>query len=325
MDISYLIEGGGVLWSPLSFAVLLGLATALAWLAFAPAQPARMVRDRLDGYLDRGDIVEDADMRQSFAGRVLMPVFRRLLRALGALAPTRKLEATRQMLLQAGDPAGLTALDLLGLRLLLVISLGGGYFLTLGRALPFTVALRNTLIAGGLGFFAPLYWLRSRVRRRKHRITRALPDALDMLTIGVEAGLAFESALVKVGDQWNNALTQEFRRAVAEMQVGTRRDVALQRVVERTGVPDLSTFVAVLIQSSQLGVSIAQVLHTQAAQMRIRRRQRAEELARKAAIKMIFPLAFLIFPAMLVVILGPSVPAFLTFFSGPGGRAIFLR
>jgi tight adherence protein C len=229
------------------------------------------------------------------------------------------------MLLQAGQPAGLTALDLLGLRLLLILSLGGGYFLTLGRALPFTAALRNALIAGGIGFFAPLYWLRSRVRRRKHSITRALPDALDMLTIGVEAGLAFESALIKVGDQWDNALTREFRRAVAEMRVGTQRDVALQRVAQRAGVPDLGTFVAVLIQSSQLGVSIAQVLHTQAAQMRIRRRQRAEELARKAGIKMIFPLACLIFPAMLVVILGPSIPTFISFFSGPGGRAIFLR
>ncbi len=100
---------------------------------------------------------------------------------------------------------------------------------------------------------------------------------------------------MKVGEQWDNALTQEFRRAVAEMRVGTPRDEALRRMAERTGVEELSTFVAVLVQSHQLGVSIAQVLHTQAAQMRERRRQRAEELARQAGIKMVFPLVFLSF------------------------------
>jgi tight adherence protein C len=325
MNIAYLIESGGLLWSPLSFAVLIGFATALVWLAFSPAQPVRLVRERLEDFVDRGDVVEETDVRGPFVARVIWPLVLRLLRLVGTLAPRRNLESTRQMLLQAGHPGALTALDFLGLRLLLFLSLGGGYFLSLGKTLPFAKGVQNALIAGGLGFFAPLFWLRSRARRRKRQITRALPDALDMLTIGVEAGLAFESALVRVGEQWDNALTREFRRAVTEIRVGTPRDVALQRVVERAGVPDLSTFVAVLIQSSQLGVSIAQVLHAQAAQMRIRRRQRAEELARKAAIKMIFPLAILIFPSMLVVILGPSVPAFLSFFSGPGGRAIFVR
>jgi tight adherence protein C len=158
-----------------------------------------------------------------------------------------------------------------------------------------------------------------RVRRRKHDILRALPDALDMLTIGVEAGLAFETALLRVGERWDNPLTREFRRAVNEMRVGTPRDVALRRVVDRADVPELSTFIAVLIQSSQLGVSIAQVLHTQAAQMRVRRRQRAEELARQAGLKMVFVLLLFVFPAMLVVILGPSLPAFADFFDAIGG------
>ena len=323
MDVGNLIQTTGLLWSPLTFAMLIGFATVLMWRAFAPARPVQLVQDRLDGYL--GDIVEDADMHGPFASRVLAPLFRRLLRILSILAPKRNLEDTRKMLLQAGEPGHLTVLDFLGLRLLFVLLLGVGYFLFLGKTMPFATAVRNSLIAAAVGFVLPLYWLRSRARRRKHQITRALPDALDMLTIGVEAGLAFESALLKVGDQWDNALTREFRRAVTEMRVGTPREVALQRIVERAGVQDLSTLVAVLIQSSQLGVSIAHVLHSQAAQMRVRRRQRAEEMARKAAIKMIFPLAILIFPSMLVVILGPSVPAFMSFFSGPGGGASFLR
>lgn len=315
MDITTLILISGVLWSPLTFALLIGLATALVWLAFRPTQTARMVRERLDGYLDRGDLIEESDMRKPFASRVLWPLLRRILGILGALAPKRNVEATRQLLLQAGEPGRLTVLDFFGLRLLFLVLTGGGYFLLLGRSLPFATALRNAFIAGALGFFTPHFWLRWRARRRKHQITRALPDALDMLTIGVEAGLAFESALLRVGEQWDNALTQEFRRAVTEMRVGTPRDVALWRMVRRTGAQDLRSFVATLIQSSQLGVSIAQVLHTQAAQMRIRRRQRAEELARQAGLKMIFPLALFIFPAMLVVILGPSIPAFLSFFS----------
>jgi tight adherence protein C len=237
------------------------------------------------------------------------------LRVLGRLAPKRNLETTQKQLIEAGRPAGLTVLDFLGVRLLLTILLGGGYFLLIGRSAPPALALRNTLIAVIVGYLAPAYWLRARVRRRKHEIRRALPDALDMLSIGVEAGLAFESALLRVGRRWDNALTREFAQAVREMRVGTARDVALQRLVDRCGVSELSSFVAVLIQSSQLGVSIAQVLHTQAAQMRVRRRQRAEELARQAGLKMVFALLLFVFPAMLIVILGPSIPAFETLFS----------
>jgi len=171
-----------------------------------------------------------------------------------------------------------------------------------------------------VGFLVPRLWLRLAVGRRKHDILRALPDALDMLTIGVEAGLGFESAMVRVGQKWDNALTRVFRRAVGEMRLGAARDVALEHMAERSGVPELRTFIAVLVQSSQLGVSIAEVLHTQAAQMRVRRRQRAEELARQAGIKLIFPLAALILPALFVVILGPTLPAFQRFFATMLGR-----
>jgi tight adherence protein C len=225
----------------------------------------------------------------------------------------------QQKLVQAGQPGGMTALDFYGLRLLFMALLGAGYYLALGRDLDFLTALRNTLALVALGYFVPTFWLSSRVKGRKNKILRALPDALDMLTIGVEAGLAFESALLRVGDQWDNPLTREFRRSVMEMRVGAARDEALQRMATRTGVSELNTFVAILIQSSALGVSIAQVLHTQAAQMRTRRRQRAEELARQAGIKMVIPLALCVFPAILVVILGPSIPAFLSFFRTIGG------
>ncbi|MCC7352517.1 MAG: type II secretion system F family protein [Anaerolineae bacterium] len=319
VDITNLLVNGGLFSSPFAFGAMIGFATILIWLAFMPSFPAQMIRRRLDGYLERVDVIEDAEMRKPFAGRVVLPLFRRFLRLLGSLAPKRNAEATQKMLLQAGNPGGLTMLDFFGLRLLSVLLLGGGYYFLFGENVPVATAARNTLIMGGIGFFVPLYWLRNRVNQRKYEIRRALPDALDMLTIGVEAGLAFESAMVKVGEKWNNALTREFRRAVAEMRVGTPRDVALQRMAERSGVQEVSTFVAVLLQSSQLGVSIAQVLHAQAAQVRMKRRQRAEELAQQASVKMVFPLILFIFPAMFVVALGPALPTAITFLNRLNG------
>lgn len=316
-----LIESASVLASPALFALLVGFAVMLIWLSFAPARPAEQVRERLEGYLDRVDIIEETEIRRPLAVRALWPPLRRLLRLLGGLLPRRMIASTGRQLVMAGSPFGLSALDFMGLCLLMVLVFAGGYLLLAGRSQPFGIALRNTLALAVLGYVLPVYWLRRRIRSRQHAIVRALPDALDMMTIGVEAGLAFESAMLRVGDRWDNALTREFRRAVAEMRMGTSRNEALQRMVDRTGVQDLSTFVAVLIQSSQLGVSVAEVLHTQADQLRVKRRQRAEELARQAGIKMIFPLALCILPATMIVILGPTIPIFIELFATlAGGR-----
>lgn len=309
MDITSVLQSANSLWTPTTVAVLAGVAMLFIWLALAPARPVGSVRSRLDAYLARTDVVEDSELRRPFASRVIAPIFRRLLNFLGRLAPKRNVEMTEQMLMAAGEPGRLSALDFFGVRLLVAVAIGVAYFLLFSASQPFTVLLRNGLIFAALGFFLPTFWLRRRVRHRQNEISRALPDALDMLTIGVESGLAFESALLRVGERWDNELTGEFRRAVAEMRVGTPRDVALKRMADRSGVQELSTFIAVLIQSNRLGVSIADVLHSQAADMRVKRYQMAEERARQAGIKMVFPLVFLIFPAMFVVILGPSVPA----------------
>jgi tight adherence protein C len=314
------LETTSWLWSPLAAAALMGLAVLMMWSAFTPARPAAAVRNRLDGYLDRKDIIEDADMRRPFVVRVFGPLLRGVLHILGRLAPKRNVEATEQLLLQAGEPGRLSALDFFGLRLLAMLLAGGLYLVLARNSAAFSVVLRNSLLIAIAGFFVPWLWLRSRARGRQHAISLALPDALDMLTIGVEAGLAFESALLRVGERWHNPLTVEFRRAVAEMRIGTPRDVALTRMAERSGAPELRSFVAVLIQSNQLGMSIAQVLHSQAAEMRVRRRQRAEELARQASVKMVFPLVFLIFPALFVVILGPSIPGLAGLLNQLGGK-----
>ncbi len=319
MDISAWLQSSSPLWSPWAVAALVALASLMLWAAFAPAQPSATLRNRLNGYLDRQDVIVEAEMRRPFASRALSPLLRRLLRVLGGLAPRRSVEAADLLLRQAGQPMGLSALDFFGLRLLFVLLAGGLYFLAMRNNQAYGLVVRNSALVGGIGFFIPWLWLRSKANSRKSLILRALPDALDMLTISVEAGLAFESAMLRVGERWQNPLTQEFRRAVAEMRIGTPRDVALQRMAERTGVPDVRSFVAVLIQSSQLGVSIAQILHSQAEEMRVRRRQRAEELARQASVKMVFPLVFLIFPALFVVILGPAVPQIMSTLARVGG------
>jgi tight adherence protein C len=293
--------------SPAAFAALAGLAILLVWTAFMPSRPAKQIEGRLDGYLERTDPTAD-ELSVPFASRALMPLLRRLLRFFGRLAPQRNAAMTRQMLARAGEPLGLQVVDFFGLRLLAAIFFFAAVFVVASRFEPANRALLFAVVGAVVGFLVPVWWLRGRGNSRAHAIQRALPDALDMLTIGVEAGLAFETAMVRVGDKWHNPLTLEFRRAVAEMRVGTARDTALQRMAERCGVEDLSTFIAVLVQSSQLGVSIAEVLHSQAAEMRLKRRQRAEELARQAGVKMVFPLVVFIFPAMFVVILGPAVP-----------------
>jgi tight adherence protein C len=321
MEVADLLTPLSLFWTPITVAALAGLAVMFIWLALAPAAPQRQVRDRLSEYLERGDIVMDEDFQRSFVARAIWPVFRGVLRFLGRLLPTRNMERTRQQLEHAGNPGGLSVLDYYGIRVLLIIVLVGGAALLM-RSNPsqgLLGGLRGVALAGLIGYVLPVYWLRGRVRRRRNSVIRALPDALDMLTIGVEAGLAFESAMLRVGEKWDNELTHEFRRAVAEMRVGMSRETALTRMAERCDAPDLHSFVGVLVQSSQLGVSIASVLHSQADQMRERRRQRAEELARQAGIKMLIPLVFLIFPAIFVVILGPSVPRILATFRGMGG------
>lgn len=311
MDTGLLMRiASGVVWSPFTFAVLTSLATILVWIALTPSQPVRTVRERLDGYLHQKPAVDDDETREPFNVRVLAPLLRKILQIAGGFAPKRNVEAVKKLLVQAGEPGGLSFLDFFGLRLLLGL-IGGGFCFLFLKRISLPIALMGTIPVGGIASFLPLFWLRSRAKRRNREITRALADALDMMTIAVEAGLAFESALLKVSEKWDNALSREFRRAVVEMRLGTPRDVALQRIAERADVEDLRLFVAILVQANQLGLSIAQVLHSQAAQMRMRRRQRAEESARQAGIKMLFPLVFLIFPALMVVVLGPAVPTLL--------------
>ncbi len=287
------------------------------WIALRPVPATKVIEDRMGAKHQVPRRVEELELQAPFSQRVLAPLFQRVIRAAARLAPHRNVERLRHDLTVAGNPYGLTVTDFLGIRFLAGV-LGAGLGLLLMAVSGSTRAALFPVLLGFMGFYLPNFWLKMRMSARQNEIVRALPDALDMLTIAVDAGLGFDAALLKIGEKWDHALAQEFNRVVTEIRLGKTRREALRDMADRLDVPDLSNFVAVLIQAEQLGLGIAKVLHTQSEQLRIRRRQRAEEQARKAPIKMLFPLVFLIFPAMFAVILGPAVPLFLELFQSMG-------
>ena len=269
----------------------------------------------LDAYQDALR-ARDLELQQPFRERVLRPALRTLIQAASRLTPTTNLGRVQQRLLMAGEPWGLSALDFMGLR---ILSAGLGLLATLWLVFTLQIPWSNALLlgAGGLllGYIYPNMWLNRRSRARQKAIRRALPDAIDMLTIAVNAGLGFDAALARVADKWSNPLTEEFQRTLYELHMGVPRAEALRHLAERTGVEELGSFVAVVIQAERLGASISDVLQAQARTLRQRRRQWAEEQARKAPIKMLIPLVLFIFPSLFIVILGPAVPRIMAAFS----------
>jgi tight adherence protein C len=253
--------------------------------------------------------VEEVELSRSFGDRVIRPAISSLLAFLGRLAPRRNLDEIQHRLEIAGRPYGWTVVDFMGLRVLSAGTLALLYLmLTFLGDLSGPIRLLLAVAMGFIGFYVPNFWLSRRAGQRKSAIRRALPDGLDMLNVCVGAGLGFDAALSRVSERWRNPLGDELNRVFVEIRLGRPRHQALQDLAYRTGVVEVENFVATIIQSDQLGVSIAKVLQTQAEQMRILRRQRAEEEARQATIKLLFPLVFLIFPAMLAVLLGPAIP-----------------
>lgn len=255
------------------------------------------------------------EMAQPSTERLLMPIARMLTGVGRVFTPQANLAQWQRDLLMAGLINRLSVTDFLGIRALVGTVLGLTSFFMFSAGTTGFSALLFALVPFMVGLYVPIFWLKGRVTKRQKAISRALPDALDMMSICVDAGLGFEAALQKVAWQWDNELTEEFRRVITEIRVGVSRVDALRHMVDRTCVSDMASFVAVLVQADQLGIAIKDVLHTQAEQMRVKRRQRAQESAQKAPLKMLFPLVFFIFPSMFAVILGPAVPKLMNAFS----------
>lgn len=268
----------------------------------------------LEGAPGTTPTLHQLEMQASFYQRVILPLFTGSLQRLGRLAPQRNLEALHQKLETAGHPANLSIIDFLGLKILGGALLGFwvGVLTRLVRPDLFMfIVVGVSLIFGFVGFMLPNIWLSSRASARQTEIRKSLPDALDMMSICVRAGLGLSGAMQQVADAWDNALCEEFTRAITEVKLGRTRIEALESMARRTDVNEVRSFVSAIALADKLGVSISKVLVTQAEQMRLLRRQKAEEAAREASIKMLFPLVFLIFPAMFAVILGPAVPLLL--------------
>ncbi len=275
---------------------------------------------RLAEYGDRDlpQSLEEIELSLPFQDRVLRPVFRKLAELITRLTPERQLEETRRQLELAGNPNNMDAATFLGLRI------GATVLLTVLAFLLFVVLNRTQngilYVLGGaaLGYFMPALWLKGQISRRQENVVRALPDALDLLTICVEAGLGFDAAMGKVYEKWDNELAIAFGRVLQEIGLGKLRREAMRDMANRMDVPDLTTFVAAIIQADQLGVSMAKILRVQSDQMRVKRRQRAQEKAQQAPVKMIIPMVLLIFPSIWIVLLGPSIIILME--SGIAGR-----
>ena len=276
------------------------------YMGFRSARSTESVSERLEQFSARPLSLEELELREPFFDRVIRPALARIVRAASHLAPRRNVEQLRRALIVAGDPYGLTVVDFLGVKVL--TALLAAYLAFILPVPRKSLALLFAPILGAIGFYVPNIWLRLRISARKAEISKALPDALDMLTVCVHAGLSLDSAFQKISEKWQNALAQEFGRTLSEIRIGVSRHEALRNMAQRIDVPDVANFVAVLIQADRLGLSIGKTLEAQAEQLRMLRRQRAEEKARQAPIKMLFPLVFLIFPALFAVILGPSIP-----------------
>lgn len=258
--------------------------------------------------------LRDLEMAKSSTDRILMPMARRFTMLGRLLTPSSNLEQLQQDLIRAGLSDKISVADFMGVRVIGGIGAAALTYFFFGIQYELLSAISFSFAGFMVGLYFPNIWLKGRIGSRQKAIQRMLPDALDMMSICVDAGLGFEAAIQKVAFQWDNELAHELRTVIRELRVGLTRAEALHNLVLRTGVSDIASFVAVLIQADRLGIAIKDVLHTQAVQMRMRRRQRAEESAAKTPLKMMFPMVFFIFPSMFAVILGPAVPRLATMF-----------
>jgi tight adherence protein C len=290
-------------------AILAAVAVLLITYGVAARPSEDAVQARLSQLVVQPKSLEEMEMQQPFYERVVRPTIQRLARIGSSRQEGGMVAAVDAKLEKAGYPGGLRGADWIGVKLLSLIAFAIllfvlGLLLTQGA---FIVSLLFAAVGGVIGYIVPEFWLGRQIRARGFAMTLQLPDALDLLTISVEAGLGFDAALAKVVEKMEGPLVDEFRQALAEVRMGRTRREALRDVANRADSQPVSNFIGAIIQAEQLGVPIAKVLQIQSNQLRIERRQRAEEAAAKAPVKMLFPMVGCIFPTIFIVILGPAV------------------
>lgn len=269
------------------------------------------LQSRLAEFAARGETatLEKIEMSQSFKDRVIIPLARKIGRIVIRFTPQNAIQSTAYQLELAGDPKGVDPGLFWAARFIVACVFGGllVFIFTIGSiSWGWTMRILVISVFIVIGFYIPQLLLTSKIKRRQKAIRKAMPDALDLLTICVEAGLGFDGAMSRVYEKWDNELGMAFGRAIRELQLGKLRREALRDMADRIGIPEMTSFVAAVVQSEQLGVSMAKVLRIQSDQMRVKRRQLAEEEAHKAPIKMLIPMALLIFPSICIVLMTPA-------------------
>ena len=291
--------------------IAIGLLAAVAVMLITYGVAARPSKDavqqRLEQFIVQPKSLEEFELQQPLFERVMRPMVQRLARFASRGDQGGLIARTDAKLERAGYPGGLRGADWMGVKILSTLVIGIGVALLALATGRVQLALVFGLGGAALGFMAPEFWLGGRGRKRSLEMVLQLPDALDLLTISVEAGLGFDAALAKVVEKMEGPLVNEFRQALAEIRMGRTRREALRDVATRADAQPVSNFIGAIVQAEQLGVPIAKVLQIQSQQLRIERRQRAEEMAAKAPVKMLFPMVGCIFPTIFIVILGPAI------------------
>jgi len=271
----------------------------------------KILQERLSEFSQRGETpnLENIELSQPFTERIIYPVARKLGEIAIRFTPQNARQSISKKLELAGAPAKLDPTLFLSLQFIVAGFLGGALLLVFSvgaKDWPLGQKLLLTLGGAVLGFFLPQLYISSNISRRQKEVRKQMPDALDLLTICVEAGLGFDAAMAKVSEKWTSELSMAFGRVIQEIQLGKIRREALRDMADRLGLAEMTSFVAAVIQSEMLGVSMAKVLRIQSDQMRVKRRQHAEEEAHKAPLKMLIPMALLIFPSLMIVLLTPA-------------------
>jgi len=263
--------------------------------------------------------LEEDELSKPFSERVLRPLLIKVSQIIAKFTPMKSSDKLLRELQYAGNPWNLQPLEFQALQYgVIVLLFVGGWLLALLVGKSALMQIFLALAGGILGSLIGKFYLSSLISGRQATIQKELPEVLDLLTVSVDAGLGFDSALMRVVEKSSGELSTELRKTLQEIQMGKTRREALRDLGERTGVEDLLTFVGSMIQADQLGVPISKVIRTQANQMRLKRRQRIEEKAMKAPVKMLIPLVLFIFPSIFIVLLGPAILQMIKVFSGGG-------
>ncbi len=289
-------------------ASVFGAVTCLAAGMFRRA-PVSAMETRINDFRTRSAFTEDGDvdLEAAFIDRILRPAVEGMARAVSSLLPASLLADIQHQLTTAGNPMRLNTYVTFWAISMAVFGMMG---LMIFLALPSSLFMQKLLIGSSfllLGWMFPRAWLKAKVKVKQKAVLRALPDALDLITTCVEAGLGLDAALARVAEKSTGPLADEIANTLRDIAMGKLRREALAELGQRVSVEELTHFINSVIQAEQLGVGIAQVLRVQSDQLRTRRRQRAERSAHEAPIKMLFPLVLFIFPAFLLVILGPAM------------------